>query len=240
MRGKIGYIAGERIVHRGDWFPSLEDTIFHKDDFDQDILQDAWDVAISAGCSVAIVEAQNGTVELTTVTGDNFFATLSRALTYSALGACGIEARIALDDITLCQIEVGFNDAKSEVQGRMVDDVDQTGGLPTPICVNGAAIVFDPTDSTIQNLCGVGVIASTGSVNDLGIALVNGISMRLRVQLDVLGNAYYYLNGALIATELLAITPGTLLTPWMTISNKAGAIGRVHTIDYVKWWQNRI
>ena len=40
-------------------------------------------------------------------------------------------------------------------------------------------------------------------------------------------------------TQLLAITPATPLTPWLAISNKAGAIARVLTGDYCKVWQNR-
>ncbi len=237
---RIGFIGGNRIKHDEDWFPSGQTRVYEEDDFLGDILKDEWDVNVAAGCTVAIAAGLNGLVDLTTVAGDNFYATLAKELNYNALLYAGIEARLALDDITNCQIELGFNDAKLEAQGRMVDDVDLTGGLPTPVCANGAAIVFDPTDSVINNLCGVGVIAGVGSVNDLGVALVNGIYVILKVQLDALGNARYYINNLLIATELLAITAATPLTPWMTVSNKAGAIARVLTVDYCKSWKRRI
>jgi len=237
---RVGFIQGSRIKHDEDWFPSGQTRVYEEDDFLGDILKDKWDVVVAAGCTVAIVAGLNGLVALTTVAGDNFYSTMVGELNYNATLYAGIEARLALDDITNCQIEMGLNDAKLEAQGRMVDDVDLTGGLPTPVCTNGAAIVFDPTDSVIQHLCGVGVIGGVGSVNDLGIALVNGVYQILKVQLDVLGNAYYYLDNALIATELLAVTPLTPLTPWLTISNKAGAIARVLTIDYVKSWKRRV
>lgn len=237
---RVGFIQGSRIRHDEDWFPSGQTRVYEEDDFLGDILKDEWGVAVAAGCTVAIVAGLNGLVACTTVAGDNFYATLSKQLNYNALLYSGIEARLALNDITLCQIEMGFNDALNEVNGRMVDDVDLTGGLPTPVCTNGAAIIFDPTDSVINNLCGVSVIAGVGTVNDLGIALVNNIYMILKVTLDVLGTARYYLNNALLATQLLAITPATPLTPWLTISNKAGAIARVLTVDYCKSWKRRV
>lgn len=237
---RVGFIQGSRIKHDEDWFPSGQTRVYEEDDFLGDILKDEWGIDVAAGCTVALVAALNGVVALTTVAGDNFHATLIKQLNYNATLYAGIEARLNLDDITNCQVEMGFNDALLEAQGRVVDDVDLTGGLPTPVSTNCAAIIFDPTDSVINNLCGVSVIAGVGTVNDLGIALVNGIFMTLKVQLDVLGTARYYLNNALIATQLLAITPATALTPWLSISNKAGAIGRVFTVDYCKSWKRRV
>lgn len=241
---KIGYISGSRIWQLGDWEPSLERTIFEKDDFLGDILKDEWDVYVGAGCTVAIVAALNGTVALTTVAGDNLFAQLSRALNYSAAQACGIEARLNMDTATLATFELGFSDALTEAQGRAFDDYELgVGGIPVPVAADAAIIGFDPTDSPLHpNLTAVNVIATVSPLaTDLGVGTlpVGGTYQVLRVQLDALGNAYYYVNGILLATHLLAITPATPLTPWAAISNKAGAIARVVTVDYIKMWQNR-
>lgn len=238
---RIGFIGGERIKQRGDWERFLQDVVFEKDDFEGDILKDQWDVAVAAGCSVAIVAGQNGLVACTTVAGDNFYASMARELNLSSLLSAGIEARLKLDDITLCQIEMGLVDAKNYANGRAFDDFDQAANLPTPVAADAVVIGFDPTDSTINNLCGVSVDSGgVAAVNDLGIALVNLTFVILKVQLDPVGTARYYVNNALIATQLLAVEPTTPLTPWMTISNKAGAIARILTPDYCKWWQNRV
>jgi len=237
---RVGFIAGSRIKKWEDWEPSLVDTLYEQDDFLGDILKDEWDVNVGAGCTVAIVAALRGTVALTTVAGDNLFANLAGELNLNALLSAGIEARVALDFITLCTIEVGLVDAKTYANGRAFDDYELTGGLPTPICVNGAIVGFDPTDSPLHpHLTGVSAIAGVGTVNNLGVDPVAGAFIRLGVRLDVAGNAHYYVNGALLGTQLLAITPATPLAPWLAISNKAGAIARVHTVDYVKFWQNR-
>lgn len=238
---KIGFIDGHRIKHWEDWFPSLQTHVYEQDDFEGDILKDQWDVDLGGGGeSVAIVAGLNGLVALTTVAGDNFFASMARELNLSAELSAGVEARLNLDTITSCQIEMGLVDAKSMAQGRAVDDVDQTGGLPTPVATDAAIIVFDPFDSTIQNLCGVGVIGGVGSVNDLGSAPVGGTFIILKVQTDKVGNVKYYINNLLLATELLAITPGTALTPWLAISMKDGGLARILTVDYAKWWQKRV
>lgn len=240
---RIGFIAGDRIKKRGDWEPSLKDAIFEMDDFLGDILKDEWAVDLGGnGESVAIVAALRGTVVLTTVAGDNYHASLARELNYNAVLAAGIEARIALDIITNVTIEVGLVDAKSYAQGRAFDDYDGTGGVPTPVATNAAIIGYDPTDSTVEpfdKLTGVGAIAGVGKAVDLGIDLTGGAMVILRVQLDALGNAYFYVNGVLKGTILLAVTPATPLTPWLAISNKAGAIARILTADFCKVWQNR-
>jgi len=237
---KIGFIAGSRIKKWGDWEPSLVDTVYEQDDFLGDILKDEWGLFLGAGCAGAIVALPNGTVVLTTVAGDNLFSQLSHQLNFSATHMAGIEARVALDVITNCTIEVGFNDALTEAQGRAFDDYELTGGLPTPVAANAAIVGFDPTDSPLHpHLTGVSAIAGAGFAVNLGVDPIAATFIRLGVQLDVLGNAYYYVNGALLGTRLLAITPATPLTPWLAISNKAGAIARNLTIDYVKFWQNR-
>ena len=238
---RVGYIQGSRISHREDWFPSLQRHYYKQDDFDGDILADQWDVNVGAGCSVAIVAGQNGLVACTTVAGDDLYASMARELNLSSLLYAGIEARVKLDNITLCTIEVGLVDAKSYANGRAFDDYELTGGLPTPVCTDGAIIGFDPTDSPLHpHLTGVSAIAGVGTVNDLGVDPVNLTFIILKVQLDVLGTARYYVNNALLGTQLLAITPATALTPWMAISNKAGAIARILTPDYCKWWQRRV
>ena len=245
MKNKTGFIDGARILKRGDWEPSLVDAIFEQDDFLGNILKDEWDLYLGAGCAGAIVPALNGTVALTTVAGDNLFAQLSHALNHNALRSCGIEARVALDVATLCTIEVGFCSALTEAQGRAYDDyLNGVGGIPMPVAANHSAIIgFDPLDSAagypnftaVNSLGGVSPLA----VN-MGILPVGGTFYRLKVQLDAAGNAFYYINDDLLATHLLAVTPATPLTPWLAVSNKAGAIARNLTIDYVKFWQNRI
>jgi len=242
MTKKIGYIAGSRIWQLGDWEPSLERTLFLKDDFMGDILKDEWAVNVDAGCTVAIVAALNGTVVHTTTAVNDDWATLAHGLNWTATRACGIEARLNLDVATLCTIELGFNDALTEAQGSAFDDYNLTGAaLPTPVAADAVIIGFDPLDSAANfpNFTAVNVINTVApAATDLAVLPVGGTFYVLKVQLDAAGNAYYYVNGVLLATHLLAITPADPLTPWITIRNKAANI-RLLTVDYVKVWQNR-
>ncbi|MBU2060177.1 MAG: hypothetical protein KKB38_20900 [Gammaproteobacteria bacterium] len=240
---RTGFLDGARIWKRGDFEPSLEAAMYEQDDFLGDILKDEWDVYVGAGCTVAIVAALNGTVALTTVAGDNLFAQLSHGLNFNALRACGIEARLSMDVITLATIEMGFNDALTEANGRAFDDYQLgVGAIPVPVAADAAILGFDPTDSPLHTgFTAVNAIAGVSPLAiDTGVVPVGGTFYVLRVQLDALGNAYYSVNGNLLATHLLAITPADPLTPWLAISNKAGAIARILTVDYVKFWQNRI
>jgi len=237
---KIGHIAGSRIWQLGDWEPSLERTVYEKDDFLGDVLKDEWAADIGAG-TLVIAAALSGTVVHTTTALNDDHATLASALNFMASHACGIEARLALNNVTDCTIELGFNDALLEAQGRAFNDYDLTpGNLPSPISADAVIIGFDDPDSLVYtNFTAVNVINTAApAATDLGIIPVNDRFYVLRVQLDAAGNAYYYVDGALLATHALAITPGDALTPWITISNKAAGI-RILTVDYVKVWQNR-
>ncbi len=237
---RIGYIQGSRISHREDWFPSQQRHYYKQDDFDGDILEDQWAVDVAGVSTVLIAAGQNGLVELTTSIVNDEHASMARELNLSGALYAGIEARLKLDDIVGAQIEMGLVDAKLMAQGRAFNDFDQTGGLPSPVATDGVVIGLDQTDSTIQNLCGAAVHnASPNTVNDLGAPLVNLTFVILRIQLDVLGTARYYINNALIATQLLAVDPAIPFTPWLANSNKAGNI-RILTVDYAKWWQRRV
>lgn len=238
---KIGYISGSRIWQQGDWEPSLERVLYVRDEFEGDILKDEWAINVDAGCTMAIIAALNGTVVGTTTAVDNDWATLARALNWSAAQACGIEARIALNTVSDVTIEMGFNDALTEVQGSTFDDyVNGAAGIPVNISDDAAIIGWDfDSIAVFANFTAVSVIAGVPPMaQDMGILPVGGTFYVLKVQFDALGNAYFYINNNLLATRLLAITPADPLTPWLSIRNKDAGI-RTHTIDYVKIWQNR-
>ena len=240
---RVGLISGSRIDHRGNWFPSLQRGGYKQDDFEGDILADQWDVDLGGGGeSVAIVAGQNGLVALTTVAGDNFHASMARELNLSSALSAGIEAMLKLDDITNCTIEMGLVQAKSMAQGRAFDDYELAATLPTPVATDAAVIGWDPTDSPLHpHLTGVSVDSGgVAAAVDLAVDLLNLTFVIVKVQLDALGTARYYVNNNLLGTQLLAIEPATPLTPWLAISNKAAAIARVHTVDYASWWQRRV
>jgi len=242
---KIGYIAGSRIWQLGDWEPSLGRTLYEKDDFLGDVLKDGWTDAIGLGCTAVIAPAVNGTVALTTVAGDDLFATIARELNYSAALACGIEARLNIDVLADETFEMGFCDvlAAAVAAGTAFDDYEIIAGLPTPDAAVADAVIigFDPTDSPLHpHLTGVSVnsLGAAVAVN-LGVDPAPGVDVVLRVQLDAAGNASYYVDGALLGIQPLAIAPAVPLTPWIAVRNKAAIVTFVLTVDYVKMWQNR-
>jgi len=67
----------------------------------------------------------------------------------------------------------------------------------------------------------------------LGVATSANTYVILRVETDVLGNGYFYVNGALKHAEALAITPGTRLVPaYVSAETAAGGGVVTTTIDY--------
>ena len=241
---RIGYIGGERIVQRGDWERFLHDVVYEKDDFLGDILKDEWGIFVSAGCTGALVAALNGNLVLTTVVTVDFFSQVSSQLNFNAVHAAGMEARVCLDVLANSHIEVGFGDALTQANGTNFDDFGIGAAVPTPVAADSAAVVgFDPTISAPNHthLQAANIIGGVApAAVDMGVDPVAGTFIRLGVQLDALGNAYYYVDGALLGTQLLAVTPATALTPFVAVRNKAGAPAVFNlTVDYIKFWQNR-
>ena len=240
---KIGFIDGHRIKKWDDWEPSLRDTLFEKDDFLGDILKDEWGVFVSAGCTGALVAALNGTLVLTTVVTINFFAQISHQLNLNALHACGMEARIDVDLLADQQFMVGLCDALTYANGTPFDDYGIGAATPVVVAADSAAVIgIDQTISVPThphlNACST-IGAVSRAATDSGIDPVPGTFIRLKIQLDAAGNARFYINDALFATHLLAVTPATPLTVLAVSRNSAGAVTGLMNVDYIKWWQNR-
>jgi len=240
---RIGFIAGEWILQRGDWERFLHDVVYEKDDFLGDILKDEWGIFVSAGCTGSLVAALNGTLALTTVATINFFAQLSAQLNLNAIHACGMEARIDVDDLVNQQFMVGLCDALTYANGTPFDDYGIGAATPVVVAADSAAVIGIDQTISVPNHPHLNACSTIGGVSraatDLGVDPVPGTFIRLGVQLDVLGNAYFYINGELLATHLLAVTPATALTAFAATRNKAGAVLGIETIDYIKFWQSR-
>lgn len=243
---RIGFIDGHRIAHWDDWQPSLAGHVYEQDDFLGDILKDEWGIFVSAGCTGALpaVAAMNGTVALTTVVTIDFFAQISHELNLNALHACGMEARIDVDELVNQQFMVGLCDALTYADGTPFDDYGIGAATPVVVAADSAAVIGIDQTISVPNHPHLNACSTIGGVSraatDLGVDPVPGTFIRLGIQLDAPGNAYFYINGVLVATHLLAVTPATALTVFAATRNKAAgpAIG-ILTVDYIKFWQNR-
>lgn len=202
------------------------------DHFVGDAIDARWDEDISLGATVAINAQQNGVVRLATDTDDDDHATLalglhwlvSKGWTYFTAGVKSVSA------ITLRAIEAGVSDAVSETAGLAFSDHSASG--VTAVATNAAVFGYD-TDASMTTW-------ATNSVNGGGTPVANEITQapsttafqQLSIAINAAGDAFFYVNGTLVATHLLAVATTSVFTPWISLKSLSGAIKTID-VDYV-------
>lgn len=149
---------------------------------------------------------------------------------------CIIEAKFSIDVVTNVCINVGFNDAVSEASNTLPFAI--SGATITDTATNAAMFCFDTNQDTdywyvVQTKAGT----QTGTLLAAKYAPGAGVSVRLRVAIDVLGNARYYYNGTQVGYKALATATATPLVPYVGIKNNT-ATAHVLTLRYVRAWQD--
>jgi len=209
------------------------------------IAQDAtndWAEANDSGTSAAqdIVAGINGIYEIDTGTAVDKYGVISSELTWEALLGCGCEVRVATktSDANLMLV-FGFSDAKNESTGTIAfaDDSLVAGTVDS---VAEDAVMFGVRAETSDNIYALSVKANgTPQSTDSGVDLVLTTYHIYRIQLDADGNARFYIDGALVAEHLLAVTTTDPLCFSLQALITAGSTAAFVDIDYVKIWQNR-
>lgn len=236
-------IAGGRFVSA-----SIDKVIKYSDDFLGDLLADEWNVVEGADTTTSnalVVNAPGGVCRLTT--GDS--ATVTYAgngvqITQGAFynwkaeyGGLRLEARIKIDDITLAAFFVGFTDL-----GTFEAPIESAGSANT-ITTNATDAVgfFFDTRMTDDNIWLAGVKNGTDAAHvDSGIAPVDATYIRLVVEVDVSGDATFYINGSAVGKVTDAVTPTVVLTPTVAATSLESGTSRNLDVDYIAIEQDRV
>lgn len=218
------------------------------DDFTGDLLTDEWNTQKGSEGTAVVATINNqfgGVVRL--VGGANAAGTYATNGVQLDTGALNLKAEFdGLAFVTRVKIDVLTNVA------LFVGFTDQTAALEMPINASGAAailttasdavgILFDTTFTSIPRFLGVGVKADVdAAILDLGVAPVAATYVTLRVEVDKLGAASFFVDGKLAGKVKMtnAITPATLLTPVVATFSRGAAIRNID-VDYIEAYCDR-
>ena len=187
-----------------------------------------------------ITAAVNGVYRINTGTDVDSRNEISTALVWEAAQACGCEVRLktTTSDASLF-MNFGFTDIATEGTGE-ISWVDASLAAGTVDSVSEDSAMFGVRAETSDDIYALSVLANgTPQSTDSGTDLVLATYHIYRIQLDAAGNARYFIDGALVAEHLLAITTTDDLCVTIAGYITAGSTAALIDIDYVKIWQNR-
>ncbi len=207
------------------------------DDFLGDILAAEWVNDLAAGATIAPAGTAAGGIAVVTLdTDDNDHATLTMGLHWTVSnGYTVFTARAAqVTAITLRSVEIGVSDANSETNGLAFSAPD----TPTAVADDAAVFTINSDDSlatwNVLTVNGGGTPVQT----TLTTAPVAGTYQVFQIVIDSAGNAQFYINGTLEATQALAVATTALLTPWITLKSLSAA-AKIQNVDYVSMFGER-
>ena len=232
------YAMGPDAAVKGNFNPA---KVFYMDDFfvNNETLQ--WTKSVGNGGVGAVTAAQNGIYRLTTNATAEDVAELEgiNAEFYAQSGGITIETRLKVNAITTVGIAAGLANAYADANNTVIAVIGGSDAVTITTAVDLALFVFDTgadTDRWFAVSCLNGAAAQK-KVCAAGIAPVNATYEVQRIDIDVLGNATFFRNGALMGYLPLAVTPTVALRPYFSIISHA--TGRLLDIDYVKVWASR-
>lgn len=201
-----------------------------------------WTEVDDSGTSAAgdISVAVNGIYQIDTGTDADRFRVLASEICWEAAKACGCEVRLATTTSDAGLILVwGFSDAKSE-SSHAIAFTDGSFASGTVDSVAEDAAMFGVRCETSDNVYALSVLNNaTPQSTDTGTDIVLNTYHTYRIQLDTDGNAYYYLDGQLVATHALAVTTTDDLCFAVQAFITTGSTAAFVNIDYIKIWQER-
>ena len=192
----------------------------------------------ATGATIAISEVQGGSVLLTTGTVDDDSLALAGAIILTADYEAVVEWKLTITDVSGTGVFVGFSDAKNEANGSLA--IHYPGDVLTTVATNAVGFVID-ADHATSSIMVASVKADVATTPvDTGVDWADGETRRLRVELDVDGNAIFYIDGAVVARIASAVTDSTLLCATvqaLTRANDGANTVRVRRYDA---WQNEV
>ena len=147
-----------------------------------------------------------------------------------------IEARIKIRDVDGTQVYFGFSDAVTETSPAGTIDYD--GGTLTAVATDAVGFVIDADkDSSLiyaaSTKSGAGNVVATST----GITWTDNQTKVLRVRLDSVGDAYFYVDGVLKVIHQLAVADVALCL-MLNYADRDASADDVD-VDYFKSWEDR-
>lgn len=209
-----------------------ETAVIKLDDFVGDLLADEWGNDVDGGTVAISSAAGEHAVLLSTGTVAANHATLIQDIDWSVgVELLLVEARVKLSHITEIVFEFGFSDALSETSGLAFSSHDAT---PVAVASNAAVIAFHNAgagDSESVFSC-VSVNADTAARNASTTTATADTFYKLSVGIDASGNAGFYIDGSLVATQENAVATTANLSPWVSIVTQ-DTTEKIANVDYV-------
>jgi len=192
---------------------------------------------VNSSTFLVVAGAAGGVGRITTGALDDDDHDVATPLVFKAANACCMEARITTADIANTAMFIGFSDAITTA----VDLIPITYATTTlTTTAANAAGFFTDKDATTNRLMACTVKANTdGTLIEAGDLPVDAAYHIYRVEIDALGNVYFYYDGALVGTQLLGITTSTALCAIVSLINREGSANTLD-IDYIRVWQKRV
>lgn len=196
-----------------------------------------WTVAGVNSGTAAINVAIGGHVRITTGAADDDDVDFASDLEFEAQKACCLEVRIANNDVDMVAFNVGFSDATGEAADTIA--MMLSGTTLASEASDFVGFLWDP-DATTDTIRCVAVKNDVDqTVIDTSKVLTDGLFTVLRVDVDALGNADFYVDGIHKGTLLRCITVTDDLCIYIGVINHGEAAANTVDVDYIKAWQNR-
>lgn len=206
------------------------------DDFLGDVIQDPWTSAAgsdSPAAVAAISEDIGGKVRITTGDSNASLAAdgvqLTSFLNWKTANGLLFEAKVKVSAITNVQLFVGLTDQRSSIEMPAT----LSGTTYTTVATDAVGFLFDTT-ATTDTIRAVGVANDVDATHvDTGLAYVADTYKVLRIVVDRNQNAYFYIDGTLVATVASAVR-GTIPLAIVFCGRATGdTVSKTIDIDYV-------
>lgn len=220
-----------------------EAMVHFVDDFMYDTMDTGkWAASVgNGGNAPAIVVGANGLVNICTNGAASDVTEMYGEAIWYPRQHITIEARLYLTDITTVNAAFGLVNAASNTNDKDVCAIGGSDALTLGTNITDAAVfLFDTAGDTDRwfAISTINAAAAQGGVLATGITPVNSTFEVFRIDVDKLGNATFYRNGAVVKYIATAVTTTTALRPYLAILTHASA-ARSLFCDYIEGWQNR-
>jgi hypothetical protein len=217
-------VSEGRIIVPGPRNPAASVVLY--DDFLGDLLEDAWSGAKGSDAQgvvpTVVAGAAGGVCRLTsgdtggTVSADA--CVLTHGLNWRASnGGLVLETKATLSAITTIAVFIGFTDVLATTTLELPINSAGSADTLTTTASNAVGFMFD-TRMTNDTWWLTGVKADTDATayNSTKVPVASTYQ-KFRIELDVDGNADFFIDGGLVGSVESAVTASTSLTPVLSV-----------------------
>lgn len=219
----------------GDTLQVLAPNVF-QDDFTGDTLAtDSW-LATVDGAGTSVISGATSYNLITTDTGATDKVEVATGLFALASKNPSVEARAYMGDVLHTTMFIGLTDARFE--GANTLSFALSGASLTSTATDAVGFLWDSAQTAATVKCVSVKNNVDGTVINSGIALTNAVFKTFRVDVDSLGNATFWIDGASVCSQSLAVTVTAPLAGVMGLKNQEGSANTM-VVDRFKLWQGK-